>query len=379
MDPDLFDLLEQTVRAEGEQAGFELLIGRLREQKNYPLVFEARLMQQRQKLGLPLIFGGNISDLPARHQPAYEAALMEAARETGGLFLAEGDLVRAWPYFRAIGESGPIAAAIDRVDSGERLDGVLQIALDEGVNPRRGFELLLEHRGICRAIDFAAQFPDRALRNEFLQTLVRTLYQDLANNLKEAIASVESAPPDSVPVSALISGRDWLFAGGRYYTENSHLASLVQASLELPDVATLRLAWELAEYAQRLDPLFHFPGDPPFEDLYADHAHYLRALLGERVDTAIAHFRQKMDASVAGAAEALVALLARLGRYEEAIRISVEHLGGEGGAVCPSALQLCQTAGDYARLRTLARAQGDVLAFAAGIIQGQQMGLPDGI
>jgi tetratricopeptide (TPR) repeat protein len=370
MDPDLFDLLEQTLRAQGEQAGFDLLIGRLREQKNYPLVFEARLMQQRQKLGLPLIFGGNISDLPAEHQPAYEAALMDAARETGGLFLAAGDLVRAWPYFRAIGESAPIAAAIDRVDSAERLDSVLQIALEEGVNPRRGFELLLEHRGICRAIDFAGRFPDRALRLEFLRTLLRTVYQDLANHLKQAIAGVESPPPDSCQVSALIAGRDWLFAGGQYYTENSHLASLVQASLELPDVATLRLALELAEYALRLDPLYHFPGNPPFQDLYLDHAHYLRALLGEQVDTAIAHFRKKIDASVAGAAEALVALLARLGDYEEAIRISVEHLGGEAGVVCPSAIQLCQTAGDYQRLRTLARSQGDLLAFAAGILQG---------
>jgi hypothetical protein len=148
------------------------------------------------------------------------------------------------------------------------------------------------------------------------------------------------------------------------------MASLVQASLELPDPETLRLALELAEYALHLDPLNHFPSGPPFQDLYLDHAHYLRALLGEDVETALAHFRKKVDDSVPGAAEALVMLLARLGRYEEAIGISVEHLKGEAGAVCPSAIQLCQSAGDYHRLQAVARQQGDLLAFTAGILQG---------
>jgi hypothetical protein len=370
MDQELFERLEQTLCAEGQQAGFDLLIGKLLEQKNYPLLFEARLMRRRHALGLPLIFSGTIADLPPEHQPAYEAALVEAARETGGLFLADGDLGRAWPYFRAIGEPGPIAAAIDKVESADRLESVLQIALQEGVNPRRGFELLLEHRGICQAIDFAGQYPDRGRRIEFLRTLVRALYQDLVHHLTEAITETEGQPPGTGQVVALIAGRGWLFAGGRYYTENSHLASLVQASLELPDPETLRLALELAEYALHLDPLYHFPSDPPFQDLYLDHTHYLRALLGEDVDTALGHFRKKVDDSVPGSADALVVLLARLGRYEEAIGISMEHLKGEAGVVCPSAIQLCQSAGDYRRLQAVARQQGDLLAFTAGILQG---------
>ena len=50
MDPDLFDRLEQTLRSQGPEAGFDLLIERLREGKQYPLLFEARLMQKRQAL-----------------------------------------------------------------------------------------------------------------------------------------------------------------------------------------------------------------------------------------------------------------------------------------------------------------------------------------
>jgi hypothetical protein len=59
----------------------------------------------------------------------------------------------------------------------------------------------------------------------------------------------------------------------------------------------------------------------------------------------------------------------RLDRYDEAIQISLEHLGGEAGNRCPSAVQLCQMAGDYRRLRDVARKEGDLLGFSAGVIQ----------
>jgi len=141
-------------------------------------------------------------------------------------------------------------------------------------------------------------------------------------------------------VVELIAGRDWLFEGGNLYIENSHLVSI----------------------------LHHFEAEPPFDDPYIDHAEYLRALLGENVDQAVAHFRKKVTGSVPGSAEVLVGLLARLGRYDDAIQTSLEHLGGEAGDGCPSAIQLCQRAGDYQRLREVARKERDLLGFAAGLM-----------
>ena len=90
----------------------------------------------------------------------YETAFRDAARETGELFLAGGDVVGAWPYFKAIGEQEPVAAAIENVTGGENLDRVIEIAFREGVNPRKGFELLLEHHGICSAITWYGSSPD---------------------------------------------------------------------------------------------------------------------------------------------------------------------------------------------------------------------------
>ncbi len=363
MATDPFELLEQTYRSEGPGSVFELLIRTARQQKNYFQLFEARLMQKRYELGLPLLYSGIISDLPAEHQPEYSAALMDAARETGGLFLSDGDIERAWPYFRAVGDPAPIAAAIEEVRSIEGMERVIEIALHEGVNPRKGFELLIQQRGICSSVEFAARTTDPQHRRTFLQVLTRAIHSEVTGRLKEAIAAQEGAAPEARRIPELIAARDWLFEGGHYYTENSHLASMIQASPELEDEETLGLLLELAEYALRLAPMFHFPGNPPFESLYQDHAQYLRALLGIDVEAAVAHFRRKLDASVPGAAEVLISMLSRLGRPQEALDVSVEHLQGR------SAIELCQTAGDYRRLCGIAREQGDPLAFAAGLMQ----------
>jgi hypothetical protein len=369
MNQDLFDLLEHTFHADGPGAGIELLIARLREQKRYQQVFEARLLQRRHALGLPLVFAGAIADLPLEHRDAYQAAVTAAAREAGTAYLSDGDIVRAWPYFRAIGDHAPVAAAIERVESKDEADRVLGIALGEGVSVRKGFELLLEHRGICQGVDYATSCADRQNRQLCMQLLVKEFHGQLVAHVKEAIAEVEGQVPATSHLVDLIAERDWLFDGGRLYIENSHLLSILLASTDLDDPETMRLVLELAEYGQRLDPIYQSEGEAPFEEPFIDHAEYLRAVLGENVDGAVAHFQKKVAASVPGAPEVLVALLARLGRYEEAIRISVEYLDGEAVGLCPSATELCEKAGDYRQLQDLARKNGDVVGFAAGMIR----------
>ena len=52
---DVFDLVEQARDSGGSEAAFRVVLEKLRSEKKYPLVFEARLMQKRHKLGLPLI------------------------------------------------------------------------------------------------------------------------------------------------------------------------------------------------------------------------------------------------------------------------------------------------------------------------------------
>jgi hypothetical protein len=232
--------------------------------------------------------------------------------------LADGDVVGAWPYFRAIGDPGPLADAIERLSPNDATEPVIQIALNERANPRKGFALLLHKHGICTALSCAARYPGRADRVEFLRHWC-AISGELVAALQEAIASVEGQIPATPSVAELIAGRDWLFTGARYYTENSHLTSMVEASVELEDRETLRLAWELAEYGRHLDAVHHLPSQPPFADTYADFGAYLSALLGQNVDA---------------------------------------------------------MASDYKRLSNLARQEGDLLAFAAGLLQQQSVTKP---
>jgi len=377
MADDLFDSLEQTLRSAGAEAGFDLLIAKFREEKKYPLLFEARIMKSRHALGLPVIHNGQLENLPDDKRTAHERAFMDAAREVGGLFLADGDIPRAWSYFRAIGDTAPVAAAIENLQPQENQEAVIEIALQERVNPRKGFELILGNYGICRAITFFDQYPDRKTREDCMRLLVRTLHHELAESLKRVIARNETQAPDTNSVPDLMAGRDWLFGEYDYYVDTSHVVSILRFTLDATDRETLALAVELADYGTHLSKMFSFHGDPPFEDGFKDYGIYLRALIGERIDEAVAHFRDKITSynpENAGPAPAqtLVALLARLGRYDEAIQVSLDHLrdADPNQLFCPSVFQLCQEAGDYNRLRSLARERGDLLHFAAASLEG---------
>ena len=364
--------VETNLRAGGPAAAFAFLAQHYREEKNYPSLFETRLMKKRQELGLPLIQPDPIAELPAEVRQAYDAACTEAAREVGSLYLADGDIERAWPYFRAIGEAEPVIGAIERVEPGEGIDRIIEIALHERVHPRKGFELMLANHGICRAITIFGQYPGSTGRDECLHLLIRTLHRELVESLKRAIAREEGSAPETENVVELMAGRDWLFGDYTYYVDTSHVVSILRYSLELEDAETLGIAIEIAEYGKHLSSQFQYKGEPPFEDIYVDHAAYLSAISGRDPDGGIAHFRQKLACADSpevanAAAQLLVLLLARLERYPDAIEISQEHLRDVPASqlACPPLLQLCELAKDFDRLKSVARERGDLLSYAA--------------
>src|SRR5262249_27773594 len=144
---DRFEAIAETLNTRGAAAVFEDLASDAIERKQYRELFSTRLMQARHQLALPLIETEPGSTLPDSQRSVYEAALREAARETGGFFLAGGDIVSAWPYFRAIGETAPVASAIEKYSGNEHAEAIIAIAFQEEVNPRKGFQLILEHMG----------------------------------------------------------------------------------------------------------------------------------------------------------------------------------------------------------------------------------------
>jgi hypothetical protein len=371
MDDELFTAVDGMLER-GQSAGaFDFLLRECRREKNYPLLMETRLMKARHDLGLPLIQTEPVTSFPPDKQPLYEAAFLEAAREAGELFLAEGNIERAWPYFRAIGEPAPVAAAIERVEPGDGVEPIIEIAFQQGVHPVKGLELILAQYGMCRAITAFGMYAGQQGREECVRLLVRSLRAELTERLKSVIERNEGVRPETDSVITLVRSRDWLFGDYDYYVDTSHLTSVVQYGFEVSDRETLSLVAELCEYGTRLSANFQHKGEPPFEDVFRDYGMHTQALLGENVEHAIAHFRAKVesnqDYAAAIAAQVLVRLLVRLERYREALEVSLEHLRGASASelMCPSALQLCHLAGEYDRLKELARESGDLLSYTA--------------
>lgn len=381
-----FEAIDRALDA-GPEAALDRLIARLDEQGDARGLLDAMLLRARHDLGLPLVQVGSLSEIPEPTRSEYEDRYVEAIRRVGRKLLDGGDLVAAWPYFRVLGEKDAIAGAIDAYQpSGEpgdeALGAVVDIAFNQGVHPRRGFELILDHYGACSAITaFEHLPPDEATRVACADRLVRHLHEHLVANLRAEIGRRgQPQPAEGVPIRDLVSGREWLFADDGYHIDISHLNSVVRLSPLLTDAETIALAVGLTDYGRQLSDRHRYSGEPPFEETYADHGVYLRALISQDVDEAVAHFRSKLPVPTSpdpedesytdpapAQAQALIRLLVRLGRTDEAIDVATEHLAGvpEGMLACPNVAQLCQMAGRPDRLARHARERGDLVHYLA--------------
>lgn len=384
--------IHTTLEAEGPAAAIERLAADLDAAGDYRALLDALLLRARFELGLPLVAPASLADLTEPERTKYEERYVEAIRLVGSRHLTAGDIPTAWAYYRVIGENDPVAQAIREYrpdpgspDDGDRLGAIIEVAFNHGVEPRRGFELILENYGTCSAISAFEGLPghDEALRRDCAELLIRHLHRDLAANLRSDIAGRgQLAPPAGATIAEILAGRDWLVADDAYHIDVSHLASVVRMSVSAGDPEVIALAADLTEYGRRLSPRLQFEGVPPFERIFDDHRLYLRALLNLDADAAIAHFRGKIDAAgddressaAHVAAQTLVNLLVRLGRFDEAIDISARYLAGlaEGSLFCPSIAQLCQRAGDWRRLADIARDRGDLVNYATAVLLLEQ-------
>jgi hypothetical protein len=384
-----FAVLEEAVAAGGPEAAFDKLAEVLQAGKKYPQLFEALLMKKRHALGLPILGTDSLLDLPEHLQAEVEDYYVEACRRVGGLYLEDGDIAGAWPYFRAIDEAKKVAAALDRwvppaVESGDekasaQLEAIVDIALHQAAHPRRGFELVLAQYGVCRAITtYEHQFPvGGAAKEECGVLLVKRLHADLLASLKHDIAQREGSAPGEADIRKLIEERAWLFQGFGYHVDVSHLQSVIRIAAGLKDREALAFALELTEYGRRLPRDFQHPDRPPFTDFYSDYRIFFQALLGTGVDGAVRYFTMKVESQGQDEearrfpAEVLVYLLYRVGRYREAIEAHRKYLKNAQGpaSIAPSLLELCDRAGDHSQLLAASRERDDLLHYMAGLVR----------
>jgi len=297
------------------------------------------------------------------------------------LLLQDGSAREGWMYMRPVGDRAAVARELEKIEpTDDTVEELIEVCLYEGVDPARGYGLVLEHHGTCNAITtFESSVARQPVPDQRAAAglLVKHLHSELMSSVRADIAQKEGAEPTEGTLAELVADRDWMFGEHSYHIDTTHLASTVRFSRILEEPELLRLALDLTVYGRCLSSQFQYEGDAPFGDIYPSNAFYLGALLGENVDEAIAYFRNKvaeLDANEHGSQplEALVQLLDRVHRPSDAIDALIEFSKDsqqQEMQVVPFLLELSEKLGDFDRVKDLCRKRGDVLGFASGLIQ----------
>ena len=284
-------------------------------------------------------------------------------------------------YLQVIREPAKVKEAIDKLppkdESDDRSQEIVRVALYERVHPVKGVQMLLRTNGMCNTITSLDQvMPSLSAeqRRECSQVMVRQLYDDLTETVRRHVQKRIPTIDPRASLRELVTGRDWLFEGGNYHADVSHLNSVVRFARSLePTSAELKLALELCEYGRQLDAPLRYPGEPPFEDFYEAHKQFFRVLL-DQDDLALDYFRQKLtnepdERDKPLLAYVLVDLLMRVGRLEEAVDVAATYLANLGDEVGFSLSELCAEANRFDRLKEVAREKGDLVGYAAALVQ----------
>ncbi len=381
--PSPYESLQSELASHGPDAVLAQVAGQLRGEKKYRELFEALKMQVRRKLGLAIAYAESSDSLSEEKRTQLEEGLIAACREVGTLLLKEGKVREGWMYLRPVGdkvEAAELLAAVSPTE--DNTEEIIEVALHEGVDVARGFGLVLETYGTCSSITTYDSTVARRPRKEqepAAKLLLKRLHVDLVGSVKVDIARQEGSQPSETTLRELVADRDWLFHENSYHIDTTHLASTVRIARACSDPADLRLALDLTEYGRRLNAQFQYQGDEPFAEMYPSHAFYFQALLGENVEAALAYFKNKAEMldpqyHTLVPVEIYVDLLARLGRYKEAVRaaIALSKPGVQPVGLAPSLLELADKAGDFSAVLEYCQGKNDILGYAAALVASQK-------
>jgi hypothetical protein len=360
-------------------AGLAALLEKLKDSPEHHAYFRALLLKKRHELKLPLVNPGDLRGVPPEAKREYEDYVETICREIGTRYLAEKDIVQAWRYFRTIGDHQPIREALEQLDPKTADDTVLDIAINQGVHPLRGFAITLERDGLCRAVstydmEFSSNLDDK---RGAAALLVQAIYRDLVLNVRRQIYERFNEYPPETDLIELVQHRPWLFEDGNYHTDPSHLSSICRIGIILTTQPEQIMALSCCEYGKLLDKRHQYEGRAPFEAGYADLALFYRAALGQNVPENIAFFKEKLTnydlhSMDSFPLETVLLLQWHCGQRSEALHFWRENFRytapEQQGQITPSYYDLCVQAGDFQQLAEVARNQSDSSAWAAARI-----------
>ena len=355
----------------------DALISTLLQEKDFHRLFDAKLIQARLSLGLPVTQPTSMENVPEDKTADFREAYVNAAREIGTLFLEDDKLSDAWAYFRTIGEPEAVQKAIEKIrvprEPDEDFDQVMNLALYEGAHVTKGLEFLLKTHGTCNTVTALSQLQQQMTveqRRTAGAMMVRNIYNDLQATIRRDVEARMPVLSPTASVRELIKGRDWLFAEGNYHIDVSHLHSTVgfARALESSD-PELALAIELCEYGKLLSPQLQYPGDLPFDEYYVAHGFFLNALNCNQVDEGLQYFTDRLKNEPDEPDQQLIAyvlldLAQRVGRIESVLKDAAKYVSRMEDPNGFSFARLCVDVGMTDELEKAAVQNDDLLAFA---------------
>ena len=386
----IFQQLENAIGENGQADCLQVLSDHFRTQKNYAELFEVLKMQARNRMGLPVVQPQSWmeskerkseSKLPPDKQRELEDQLLDACREVGTLMIQEGQIAEGWVYLEPLGDDPQTRELFESVNvNEENLDVLIDVALGQRANPRRGFELLIQQRGTCNAIttfeSFGVHLP-YADQQQLATVLLDHVYDELQTNVIKHLKENDKPASETASLRELIKDHEWLFENSGHHLDVTHLASVVRLTRILEDKSSLNKALEISQYGDQLSDNLKLPGQAPFEDTFRDHAIFFDGLVQNDAETAIDHFRQKSELETRAegmlqfpATEQYVMLLHRLGKTSNAIDVAIEHLAGTDSMA--SAWRLMELTGsveDLQKIQNHCREKSDVLTFGLCLLQ----------
>lgn len=370
--------LQQAIEAGGVAAGLQEMESELRTKKLYHELFEVLKMTSRFQLGLPLVAFDEDEKVDEKIRNQLDERLLESCREVGTLFLKEGHVQEGWMYLRPTGDLETAANLISQIElNEENLESVIAVLLSEGVDPKRGFQLVLEHYGTCNAIttfegEVARQ--KKSVQSEAAMQLVGQLHAELKENLRFDWEKRFGSPPPEGSFADWLAAHPEMVAERAYHIDTSHLSSVVRFAKLTDDLETIEKALDLADYGAAIDKCYHYEGEEPFTEHFDSHRKFFLILLGRDVDACLDYFRARaeaVDVHTQGtmAAETYIDLLSRVGRLDEAIDSSIKYLAGRRVmGIAPPIASLCQKLGSYEKLIDHFQSSGDVLGVGTGML-----------
>lgn len=375
----LFEQLADRLKTDGIEGILELLETHFRRQKEYFHLFEVLKLRCRHQLDLPLTPSRTTETLSDQQQRKLDTGLIDACQTVGTLLVRDGDIRHGWSYLQPVGNRKLTESLIREIKvTEENVDLLIDISLSQGAAPTYGYQLVLTHHGTCNAITaFEVQGAqlDRPTQAAMAARLLRHVYDEVIQGVRTHIdQSNETARPDA-NLRALLSEHAWLVDQQTHHLDATHLSSLMKISRLTTSRNDHDLALQLAEYGAGFPDDLQYNSPPPFENTYPDHQIFFKALLGQEIDAAVTHLKQKCanadQIHGSQADEILIDFLNRVGRVDEAIAHAKHCSLGSTvqTGLAPDMIEMASTNDQFKTVLDHLQQQDDLLGYSMALLK----------